>query len=308
MHFPRLVYLARNYSHIHLMSFPVILIRNPLDRDYEALIAAVFGRISSDVSGIDVVVDSPIENTGELNDILLHLYPQLRRIATENGFSYNFEIDVLVNKLVALDDRTVFCLLEECVDNHNFECISVEVTTRKKQNNFDRGIGYKQVETTAVGGTFDHIHDGHKILLLMTAFAARKMVIVGVTGPKLLVNKKFADVMEPLETRILRVCTFLQKVASPGIAFNIYQINDICGPTGFVRAIDALIISQETVKGGEFVNNYRQERNFPAIQIVVVKVIGGDGSGNETNNWKGKLSSTDIREAEHKRLHASEGK
>lgn len=308
MHFPRLVYLARNKSIVHHMSFPVILILNPLNRDYEAFIAASYDRISSDVSGIDVVVDSPIENTGELNDILLHLYPQLRRIAAEKGFSYSFDIDILVNKLVALDGRTVFCLLDECVDNHKFERISAEVTTRKKKNNFDRGFRYKQVETSAVGGTFDHIHDGHKILLLMTAFAARKKVIVGVTGPKLLVNKKFADVMEPLETRILRVCNFLQKVASPGIVFNIYQINDICGPTGYVRAIDALIISQETVKGGDFVNNYRQERGYPAIQIVVVKVIGGDGSGKESNNWKGKLSSTDIREAEHKRLHDSGGK
>ena len=35
----------------------------------------------------------------------------------------------------------------------------------------------------ALGGTFDHLHAGHKILLSMAAWFARKKVIVGVTGP-----------------------------------------------------------------------------------------------------------------------------
>ena len=35
----------------------------------------------------------------------------------------------------------------------------------------------------ALGGTFDHLHAGHKILLSMAAWLSRKKVIVGVTGP-----------------------------------------------------------------------------------------------------------------------------
>ncbi|RUP50321.1 hypothetical protein BC936DRAFT_139643 [Jimgerdemannia flammicorona] len=34
----------------------------------------------------------------------------------------------------------------------------------------------------AVGGTFDHLHSGHKILLTMTAWLARERVVCGVTG------------------------------------------------------------------------------------------------------------------------------
>lgn len=34
----------------------------------------------------------------------------------------------------------------------------------------------------ALGGTFDHLHAGHKILLSMAAWIATKKVIVGVTG------------------------------------------------------------------------------------------------------------------------------
>ena len=35
----------------------------------------------------------------------------------------------------------------------------------------------------ALGGTFDHLHAGHKILLSMAAWITREKVIVGVTGP-----------------------------------------------------------------------------------------------------------------------------
>jgi len=34
----------------------------------------------------------------------------------------------------------------------------------------------------ALGGTFDHLHAGHKILLGMAAWIAQKKVIIGVTG------------------------------------------------------------------------------------------------------------------------------
>ena len=35
---------------------------------------------------------------------------------------------------------------------------------------------------TALGGTFDHLHAGHKILLSMGAYITSQKLIVGVTG------------------------------------------------------------------------------------------------------------------------------
>lgn len=37
-------------------------------------------------------------------------------------------------------------------------------------------------DVVALGGTFDHLHAGHKILLSMSAWIASKKVIVGITG------------------------------------------------------------------------------------------------------------------------------
>lgn len=287
------------------MSLALLLIHDPILNDYGKFFSKALNRVPRDASGIEVLVGNNVHNTGELNQILRTLYPQIRDIATSLGFTYKFEIDILVNSRVTFDKRQIYCPETE---KANFEKTSVEYVTAElgkldKHNKVEEGIKYKGVITSAVGGTFDHLHDGHKILLLMTAFTASKSIIIGVTGPKLLVKKKFADFMEPLHVRVMKVCNFLQKIVSPEITFQIYQINDVCGPTGFVKEIDALIISEETVKGAEFVNNYRKERQFPPLHIVTVEVIGGDGSGNASNNWKGKLSSTDLREVEYKNLH-----
>ncbi|ABN67224.2 predicted protein, partial [Scheffersomyces stipitis CBS 6054] len=159
-----------------------------------------------------------------------------------------------------------------------------------------------QFNVAAVGGTFDHIHDGHKILLSVALFLAGKKLIVGVTGAAMLVKKKFAEVLESYSVRQQSVVSFLTLVSiDDSVSYEIYEINDICGPTGFVRDIDALVVSYESIKGGEFVNNYRKERGFSTLDVSVIKVIGEDEVSSD-NNWAGKLSSTDIREKESKLL------
>lgn len=44
------------------------------------------------------------------------------------------------------------------------------------------GLGPSTFPVVALGGTFDHIHSGHKLLLSMAAWIADEKVVVGVTG------------------------------------------------------------------------------------------------------------------------------
>lgn len=163
------------------------------------------------------------------------------------------------------------------------------------------GFAFGSLLVVAVGGTFDHLHDGHKILLSMASFVAKSKLIIGVTGPELLTKKKFSEVLESYSDREASVRVFLRRVNSPRISVDCYEMKDVCGPTGYVKEIDGLVVSAETAKGAEFVNKFRSDKNWPTLQVITIKVVGDNDNADES--FKGKLSSSDIREREYKKKY-----
>jgi pantetheine-phosphate adenylyltransferase len=120
---------------------------------------------------------------------------------------------------------------------------------------------------TAMGGTFDHLHAGHKILLSMSAWITSEKLIVGMTGmpiilqhaiffsfsqrcldDSLLRNKVNRHVMENFTQRSKRVRAFLE-FFKPSLVYDIVPINDVYGPTGWDPNIQALVVSRETLGG-----------------------------------------------------------
>lgn len=124
----------------------------------------------------------------------------------------------------------------------------------------------------ALGGTFDHLHAGHKILLSVGAWIASEKLIIGITGTPvptrptrdppptsasfslrpsddvLLVKKEFKEVLEPLPVRISRTRAFLERF-KPGLVYDLVPIDDVYGPTGWDPNIQALVVSKETLSG-----------------------------------------------------------
>lgn len=147
-----------------------------------------------------------------------------------------------------------------------------------------------QEPMVAVGGTFDHFHIGHKLLLTVTALFAQSSVIVGLTGDKLLENKQFVEVMDNYSDRMASVLTFLGDLF-PDLEVHIEEIDDVYGPTARMPEITGLVTSKETQSGGKEIQQMRSDKNWKELSIFVVGLIPStDGSV--------KLSSTYFRALE----------
>ncbi|KAK3675343.1 hypothetical protein LTR78_004853 [Recurvomyces mirabilis] len=181
----------------------------------------------------------------------------------------------------------------------------------------------------AVGGTFDHLHIGHKLLLTMTVFAVDdrpsgdRSATIGITGDQLLVNKKHAQVLESWADRQRSVQNFLDSILNfsssqpritttdnPGpngksthihypnnLVVKCTEIQDPFGPTITEEQISTLIISGETRSGGKAVNDKRKEKGWTELEVFEVDVLDAEDEGAEVKEGFGsKLSSTAIRE------------
>ncbi|KAF9154579.1 hypothetical protein BG015_000562 [Linnemannia schmuckeri] len=150
-----------------------------------------------------------------------------------------------------------------------------------------------QYGDVALGGTFDHLHAGHKILLSMTAWISSHRVVCGVTDDAMLKTKKFKEFMEPLDKRIHDVERFL-RIFKRGLVYEVVPISDMYGPTITDDKLEALTVSKETLKGGGMVNQERANRNLPPLTIEVINVISPTQT--QVDEISLKISSTFIRQ------------
>lgn len=188
--------------------------------------------------------------------------------------------------------------------------------------------------SVAVGGTFDHVHLGHKLLLTATVLAlepiqdtnpAKRLVTIGVTGDALLVNKKYAAFLESWDERCQSAASFLSAIIDfrppeksapsiqgvsqpgpngryvlntiwPGLVLKLVEISDPFGPTITDETITAIVVSKETWSGGAMVNDERAKKGWKGLEVFAVDVLqSGDVPAPEAGNFASKISSTDIR-------------
>ncbi|KAI0273580.1 Nucleotidylyl transferase [Gloeopeniophorella convolvens] len=151
----------------------------------------------------------------------------------------------------------------------------------------------------ALGGTFDHLHAGHKILLSMAAWIADEKVIVGVTDDALLTTKENREVLEDLPER-MRVVRRFMELFKPGPVYDIVPISDVYGPTGTEPNIQALVVSRETESGGRAVDQFREEKSLPPLRTFVIDVISHSSRRLDDEDVEvlkqAKMSSTFIRQ------------
>ncbi|KAJ2442968.1 hypothetical protein GGF42_006789 [Coemansia sp. RSA 2424] len=157
---------------------------------------------------------------------------------------------------------------------------------------------WKSYAHVAVGGTFDHLHVGHKILLTATALAATKRIVCGISADALLDNKQYKEYLEAYRTRELNVLLFLRKIRKT-IIVELVPIVDRYGPTITDSSIGALVVSQETLPGSDALNVRREELGMPPMHLLSIDLVAASGQTSLDNSAAAslKISSTAIRAA-----------
>ncbi|KOC60160.1 Bifunctional coenzyme A synthase [Habropoda laboriosa] len=149
----------------------------------------------------------------------------------------------------------------------------------------------KTYKNVVLGGTFDRIHNGHKIFLSEAIIRCTEKLTVGVTDTNMLSGKLLGELIEPCSTRILKLKEFLEDVDST-LTYNVVPINDMYGPTKYDPTMELIVVSEETKRGADKVNELRAKNNLNKLDIHVTKLINDE---NHRKHEETKISSSNQR-------------
>ena len=146
----------------------------------------------------------------------------------------------------------------------------------------------KKFKKVAVGGTFDELHRGHKTLL-GRAFEVGDKVVVGLS------SDEFVSKMgKPHETALYNerhreLDAFLEQLGLAARA-EVVPLNDPCGLTISGKDLEALVVSEETQRIAEKINEKRQKARLEPLEIVAVSMVPAENNS--------PISTTRIRSGE----------
>ncbi len=139
----------------------------------------------------------------------------------------------------------------------------------------------------AMGGTFDIIHRGH-LTLLSSAFEISDKTIIGLTSDEL-AKKKGKVPFNNYQTRFENLSSIISK-EFPKASFQISKLDSDFGPAVLEKGVEALVVSDETSNQGKILNDLREEKNLPPVQIITVPMfLAKDGT---------RISTTRIKNSE----------
>ena len=124
-------------------------------------------------------------------------------VADQNLVSSSTNLTELVKKEISCSNDVVLKMINE------IESVNKELPP---DYHFDFS---KLFSGVVIGGTFDRIHDGHKLLIQTALLLAENKLTVGVADGPLLEKKIVKELIEPIEKRIENVIQLIEE-SKPG--------------------------------------------------------------------------------------------
>ncbi len=123
----------------------------------------------------------------------------------------------------------------------------------------------------AIGGTFDALHRGHKILL-RTAFRAGDRVLVGLSRNGFVRRLRKGHRVDPYPKRRRELASFLKREGLLERA-KIVPLDDPYGPAVKDSTVRALIVSRATKRMADRINTIRRHRGLKPLSVVSIRMV-----------------------------------
>ncbi|XP_060521985.1 bifunctional coenzyme A synthase [Cylas formicarius] len=136
----------------------------------------------------------------------------------------------------------------------------------------EEGEEEKIVEHSVLGGTFDRLHVAHKLILSEAILRSKSKVTIGVTNENLIQGKLLWELIEDKDTRIKKVKNFITDIC-PELEYEVVEISDPFGPAIVDPTMELIVVSPETVRGGQKINEIRKEKQLHELEIVSIRLI-----------------------------------
>lgn len=174
--------------------------------------------------------------------------------------------------------------------NIKFQCLC-DINSVGMEDLPSESSGIQTYRRVVLGGTFDRLHLGHKILLGEGCLFAEENLTVGVTTGEMNLKKSLPELIQSTPVRIDSVVQFIETV-KPQIGHRVVPITDMFGPTITDPDLQCIVVSDETKKGGDIVNQERQKKGYSALDVYVIDLVQDQCHGQFE---EAKISSSSLR-------------
>lgn len=157
-------------------------------------------------------------------------------------------IEVSLLKNLYQKDQVLYDLDQEIEREEKY---NVSVIQANKDNSHSIG----QYEKSALGGSFDHLHNGHRVFLTYSCLCS-KSIHIGITSDNMISKKDGPEIIQPFSQRKSAILEFYEDLGCKS-QVSIEEINDVCGKSGTSTELQNLIITEETKAGAGKVNEVK---------------------------------------------------